>query len=250
MTPAAASGDCETQRARRPRRIDRRFELRTARDTSRRRASPHHWHHELLGTAEPECHGGEGAWRTIQRIAHETARARNPAARRPRRGCGGRSWTLGGRCKRRSSPETTTEQSAEQAISRSPLTDSNRRPPPYHTPGCRLAERAARVRGERTRASRRTGAARPAVGFVCQMLAPTEQVLSCGSMGSRSSRSKHAAAPSQPTHGDIGRAGADPLAMLLCSRREAVPAADLGSARAASGALLVQMLHAHTNAAT
>jgi hypothetical protein len=43
--------------------------------------------------------------------------------------------------------------------------------------------------------------------------------------------------------------GRDRLAILLCSLREGMPAADLGPARAASGALLIQMLHAHTNAA-
>ena len=45
---------------------------------------------------------------------------------------GGRSWTLGGRRKRRSPSTETTESPSEQEISRSPLTDSNRRPPPYH----------------------------------------------------------------------------------------------------------------------
>jgi hypothetical protein len=118
-------------------------------------------------------------------------------------------------------------------------------------PRWRLAGRAARVRDERARASRRTGAARPAVGFVCQMLAPTEHVLSCGSMGSRSPVSNQARGRAVPGGARRHRtcSGRVRLAMLLCSRREAVPAADLGPARAASGALLVQMLHAHTNAA-
>src|SRR6266542_3200218 len=41
-------------------------------------------------------------------------------------------WTSDGRRSRRSSPRPTTEQGAEQAIIQSPLTDSNRRSPPYH----------------------------------------------------------------------------------------------------------------------
>src|SRR5918994_7491763 len=45
---------------------------------------------------------------------------------------GGRWWTLRGRQSRRSPPAQTTEISAKQEKTRSPLTDSNRRPPPYH----------------------------------------------------------------------------------------------------------------------
>jgi hypothetical protein len=44
----------------------------------------------------------------------------------------GRWWTLRGRrCPGRPPPQTT-ELRAEEAKTRSPLTDSNRRPPPYH----------------------------------------------------------------------------------------------------------------------
>jgi hypothetical protein len=62
------------------------------------------------------------------------------------------------------------------------------------------------------------------------------------SAATRAFRSRRRSAPSDV----LGR---DRLAILLCSLREGMPAADLGPARAASGALLVQMLHAHTNAA-
>src|SRR5215218_8442636 len=47
-------------------------------------------------------------------------------------GHGGRGWTLRGRRRRRATPAETTEPGAEQEETRSPLTDSNRRPPPYH----------------------------------------------------------------------------------------------------------------------
>ena len=56
-------------------------------------------------------------------------RACNPAARHPPRRRGGRSWTLGARRSDHISPGQTTGRLAEQAISRSPLSDSNRRPP-------------------------------------------------------------------------------------------------------------------------
>ncbi|MBA3475383.1 MAG: site-specific integrase [Actinobacteria bacterium] len=67
---------------------------------------------------------------------------------------GGRSWTLGGRRKHHSSSIETTESPSEQEISRSPLTDSNRRPPPYHLRRDTRA-RAGR-RGHESPASRRT----------------------------------------------------------------------------------------------
>src|SRR5712691_1477606 len=41
-------------------------------------------------------------------------------------------WTLRGRRKRQPSSTRTTERGAKQEERRSPLTDSNRRPPPYH----------------------------------------------------------------------------------------------------------------------
>src|SRR5918994_7203430 len=44
---------------------------------------------------------------------------------------GGRWWTLRGRRSVRPPPAETTELAAKQAKTRSPLTDSNRRPPPY-----------------------------------------------------------------------------------------------------------------------
>jgi Phage integrase family len=47
---------------------------------------------------------------------------------------GGRSWTLRGRRSPRPLPAKTTEARAKQEETRSPLTDSNRRPPPYHFP--------------------------------------------------------------------------------------------------------------------
>jgi integrase len=59
-------------------------------------------------------------------------RARDPPARQPQRALGGRWWTLGGRREAITPPRKTTKTAAEQAISESPLTDSNRRPPPYH----------------------------------------------------------------------------------------------------------------------
>ena len=59
-------------------------------------------------------------------------RARDPPARRAQRARGGRSWTLRGHRRARIAPSKTTETAAEQEISGSPLTDSNRRPPPYH----------------------------------------------------------------------------------------------------------------------
>src|SRR2546428_7613234 len=46
-------------------------------------------------------------------------------------GHGGRWWTLRGRRNQRPPPAGTTEPPAEQDETRSPLTDSNRRPPPY-----------------------------------------------------------------------------------------------------------------------
>src|ERR671930_1588302 len=45
---------------------------------------------------------------------------------------GGRWWTLRGRRSPQRPPVKTTEVAAKQAKTRSPLTDSNRRPPPYH----------------------------------------------------------------------------------------------------------------------
>jgi hypothetical protein len=45
---------------------------------------------------------------------------------------GGRWWTLRGRQKVRAPPAETTQLSAKQAETQSPLTDSNRPPPPYH----------------------------------------------------------------------------------------------------------------------
>jgi hypothetical protein len=45
---------------------------------------------------------------------------------------GGRWWTLGGRHTSRTPSAPTTETAVEQGRNRSPLTDSNRRPPPYH----------------------------------------------------------------------------------------------------------------------
>ena len=68
----------------------------------------------------------------LKRRSQPRPRVRDPAPRHAQLERGGRWWTLGGHCKRDPSPATTTEQGAEQAISRSPLTDSNRRPPPYH----------------------------------------------------------------------------------------------------------------------
>jgi len=58
-------------------------------------------------------------------------RACDPPARRAERrnGHGGRWWTLRGRQCRRSPPAKTTEPPTEQEKTRSPLTDSNRRPP-------------------------------------------------------------------------------------------------------------------------
>src|SRR5215211_2190026 len=50
----------------------------------------------------------------------------------PDNGHGGRWWTLRGRRGRRATPAETTEPPAEQEKTSSPLTDSNRRPPPYH----------------------------------------------------------------------------------------------------------------------
>src|SRR5437867_3431255 len=50
----------------------------------------------------------------------------------PPRPSGGRWWTLRGRRNRRTWSTRTTETSATQEESGSPLTDSNRRPPPYH----------------------------------------------------------------------------------------------------------------------
>jgi hypothetical protein len=47
---------------------------------------------------------------------------------------GGRWWTLRGRRSLRTLPVETTETAAKQAKTQSPLTDSNRRPPPYHRP--------------------------------------------------------------------------------------------------------------------
>jgi hypothetical protein len=47
-------------------------------------------------------------------------------------GHGGRWWTLRGRRRRRATPAEPTEPLAEQEETQSPLTDSNRRPPPYH----------------------------------------------------------------------------------------------------------------------
>jgi hypothetical protein len=46
---------------------------------------------------------------------------------------GGRWWTLRGRRPSRTPPAETTRTSPEQGRTRSPLTDSNRRPPPYHS---------------------------------------------------------------------------------------------------------------------
>src|SRR2546430_494784 len=43
-----------------------------------------------------------------------------------------KAWTSDGRRTRPSSPVTTAETAPEQEETRSPLTDSNRRPPPYH----------------------------------------------------------------------------------------------------------------------
>src|SRR5919197_3874472 len=45
---------------------------------------------------------------------------------------GGRWWTLRGRRSPQPPLVKTTEVAAKQAKTRSPLTDSNRRPPPYH----------------------------------------------------------------------------------------------------------------------
>src|SRR5437762_14113313 len=71
------------------------------------------------------------------------------AGQRPR-------WTLRGRRDQRSPPAGTTEPPAEQEETRSPLTDSNRRPPPYHpgtksgsagTPGSRRARKPGKPGG-------------------------------------------------------------------------------------------------------
>src|SRR5919204_5001201 len=45
---------------------------------------------------------------------------------------GGHSWTLRGRRSPQPPPASRAEPRAEQEESGSPLTDSNRRPPPYH----------------------------------------------------------------------------------------------------------------------
>src|SRR5438874_863213 len=45
---------------------------------------------------------------------------------------GGRWWTLRGRQRPRPQPRETAKEAAKQEEIRSPLTDSNRRPPPYH----------------------------------------------------------------------------------------------------------------------
>src|SRR5207248_5241046 len=50
----------------------------------------------------------------------------------PNNGHGGRRWTLRGRRCPRPPPAETTNAPAKQEETRSPLTDSNRRPPPYH----------------------------------------------------------------------------------------------------------------------
>src|SRR5438093_11272472 len=51
-------------------------------------------------------------------------------------GHGGRWWTLRGRRNQRPPPAGTTEPPAEQEETRSPLTDSNRRPPLYEEGPC------------------------------------------------------------------------------------------------------------------
>jgi len=52
---------------------------------------------------------------------------------------GGRWWTLRRRQRIRAPPAETTLLAAKQAETQSPLTDSNRRPPPYHGSGTVLA---------------------------------------------------------------------------------------------------------------
>jgi hypothetical protein len=49
---------------------------------------------------------------------------------------GGRWWTLGGRHTSRTPSAPTTETAVEQGRNRSPLTDSNRRPPLYEEGPC------------------------------------------------------------------------------------------------------------------
>src|SRR5262249_58157061 len=58
----------------------------------------------------------------------------------------GRWWTLRGRRKNQPASAAKTKATAEQGESGSPLTDSNRRPPPYHG-GALPAELRGRARG-------------------------------------------------------------------------------------------------------
>ena len=100
---------------------------------ARRRVAPAR-HGSLRGRGQPRRDH-----RSDRRVLrHEGASGRPGVGGRPvGRGVGlllapRRARALRGRSECRSSARTTTEQGAKQAISRSPLTDSNRRPPPYH----------------------------------------------------------------------------------------------------------------------
>jgi hypothetical protein len=79
----------------------------------------------------------EHAWRWtsatgMQTITNTSMRSACSTSSVPDNGHGGRWWTLRGHRTPRRTLAETTKATAKQEKTRSPLTDSNRRPPPYH----------------------------------------------------------------------------------------------------------------------
>src|SRR5919198_2654660 len=66
-----------------------------------------------------------------------STRSASSTSSAPRNVHGGHRWTPRGHRSAAPLPVKTTETTAKQDKSRSPLTDSNRRPPPYHRTSCR-----------------------------------------------------------------------------------------------------------------
>jgi hypothetical protein len=135
--------------------------------------------HRYLGVAVGECLGYllTGVWTLLVAIAMLQSssfgdwlawpgmRSACSTSSARRNGHGGRWWTLRGRRTQCPPPAQTTATRAEQAKSRSPLTDSNRRPPPYHereegVDSCGFAPSAAAFRVSRVVAVRRVLQAR------------------------------------------------------------------------------------------
>jgi hypothetical protein len=82
----------------------------------------------------------EHAWRWtsatgMQTITNTSMRSACSTSSVPDNGHGGRLWTLRGHRTPRRTLAETTKAAAKQEKTRSPLTDSNRRPPPYHVQG-------------------------------------------------------------------------------------------------------------------